>query len=307
MNKKHKKWNKDQHGSNTNESPADHSEAEADMVYTVRIQPDPADETRHTEQSTYQEQQIQATKRANLISGIAAGIAGVTLASLIIYACITYGQLGAMLESNKLTQQTLRVSQGAYVTIGRKDGVIADFVVPKNPNQNAEIVIYFQNSGHLPAKFVWGTMAAFLEAGGKKQSTGINYTHPFKGMITRTRDIKTGSIGEQGESSVIAGDSVFISTLGTISQKDLVEMPANNMGNLILGMFAYCDELGTYSVRSFGLRYRSNAPSSSLSFDLAEDSNFPILPLPKSTATTEYLPPCETANEREQNQQKKPN
>lgn len=208
---------------------------------------------------------------------------------------VMQNQWRAMIDSNNLTRQSLKVSQGAHVTIGRKDGVVADFVVPKDPTRNAEIVIYFQNSGHMPAKFVWGTLAPYLAAGSMKKSSGINYTHPFKGFITRTRDIKTGSIGERGESYVIAGDSVFVATLGTISQKDLADLPADKMGLLILGMFEYCDALGDVSERTFALRYRSDVPSSSLSFDLAQESAMPMLPLPSSTATTEYLPPCETS------------
>jgi hypothetical protein len=55
-----------------------------------------------------------------------------------------------------------------------------------------------------------------------------------------------------------------------------------------------------------GLRYRSNAPVTNLSFDLANEgrSVLDMMPLPKSTPTTEYLAPCETSAEREQNQKK---
>jgi len=78
------------------------------------------------------------------------------------------------------------------------------------------------------------------------------------------------------------------------------------MGALIVGMFEYCDELGTHSSREFGRRYRSNAPVTNLSFDLANEgrSVLDMMPLPKSTPTTEYLAPCETSAEREQNQKK---
>jgi hypothetical protein len=224
---------------------------------------------------------------------------------LLIYTVVTYYTLQTIKEGNRLTMESLQLSQRAYVTLGRKDGTVADFVIPKEPSQNAEIVIYFQNSGHLPAKFAWGTMAGFLAAGSNKQATGIIYTHPYKGLPNRTRDKKTGAVGEGGAAdAIIAGDSVFVSTLGTISQKNLADLSPNNMGALIMGMFEYCDELGNHSIRSFGLTYRSNAPSTNLSFGLATDNPFPILPLPESTATTEYLFPCETSAERKRNQGK---
>jgi hypothetical protein len=223
-------------------------------------------------------------------------------AIILAYALVTYYTWKTIKESNRLSVESLQLTQRAVVTIGRSDGTVADFVIPRDPEQNAEIVVYFQNSGHLPAKFAWGTMVGFLAAGGTKKSTGITYTHPFKGLPARTRDTKNGSAGEHGAADgIIAGGSIFVSTLGTISQRDLAELRPSNMGTLILGMFEYCDELGTHSSREFGLRYRSNAPVSNLSFDLANEGSsvLDMMPLPKSTATTEYLPPCETATERE--------
>lgn len=82
--------------------------------------------------------------------------------------------------------------------------------------------------------------------------------------------------------------------MGKISRKDLADLPANDPGLLITGMYEYCDELGTHFVRIFDLRYRNNAPTSSLSFDLADDADSGIGSVPEDTATTEYFPPCET-------------
>ena len=70
-------------------------------------------------------------------------------------------------------------------------------------------------------------------------------------------------------------------------------------------MYEYCDELGTHFVRTFDLRYRNNAPTSSLSFDLADDADSGIGSVPEDTATTEYFPPCETIKERERNKERK--
>jgi len=221
----------------------------------------------------------------------------VTALATIVIAVLTYYYATYSKKQWQITSDTLQISQRAYVTIGRKDGVIADFIVPKDEKQNAEIVIYFQNTGHLPAKFAWGTMVPYLVQTNKP--SGITYTHPFTGFPTRTRDKKTGVKGEQGASSTIPGDSVFVSTLGQISLKALAELPTNNVGLLIIGMYAYCDELGNYSSRMFGLRYRSAAASSSLSFDLASDvESSPTFHLPEPTATTEYLFPCKTFNEK---------
>jgi hypothetical protein len=214
--------------------------------------------------------------------------------------CQTKKAAEAAKSAADTARDTLKVSEGAYVTIGRKDGVVADFVVPKDSKQNAEIVIYFRNSGRLPAKFAWGTMEPLLAGGGKNKATGINLVHPYKGFPIRTRDRKTGSVGEQGGSTIIAGDSTLVSRLGTISQKDLAELPVNDAALLIPGVFGYCDELGNYSVQTFGLRYKSNAPQSSLNFDLSYESPIPtnFISLPPPTATIEYFSLCETFSER---------
>jgi hypothetical protein len=236
-------------------------------------------------------------------SGAVTALATLVIGGLTFwYVIYSKEQSKAMKESNGISQSALNISQRAVVTIGNKDGVVADFVIPKDPTQNAEIVMYFQNSGHLPATFSWGTMAGFLGEGSKK-SSGINYTHPFHGLSYRSRDKKTGSIGTSGESSIIAGDSVFRATLGSISQKDLAVLPKNDPSLAIIGMYEYCDEFsGNSEKRNFGLRYRNNAPTGSLSFDLAMDTLMGVLPPPKATSTTEYLPPCETLAERERNQ-----
>ena len=224
---------------------------------------------------------------------------------LVIYTGVTVFLWSESRKANGLARESIQIAQRAYVTVGRKDGVVADFVIPKDAKQNAEIIIYFQNSGRLPAKFTWQTMGNFLIHGEGAKHTGITYIHRKMGGLFKTRDKKSGGISaEEGETSVIAGDSVFVSTLGIISQKDLAELPTNEVGLLIPGMFEYCDELGNHILKYFILDYRSNAPSSSLSFILVNETTLPTPALPKSTATTEYLPSCETSAEQEQGQKK---
>ena len=111
----------------------------------------------------------------------------VTALATVAIVMLTFVYVKYSKKQWETMQDTLQVSQRAYVTIGRKDGVVADFVVPKDPNQNAELLIYFQNSGRLPAKFSWGTMVSFLGQGSKKKS-GIILTHPYNGLSPRTRD-----------------------------------------------------------------------------------------------------------------------
>lgn len=218
-----------------------------------------------------------------------------TLISVTIYAGLTLWQACLIRESNRTSHEAFQISQRSSITVGRKDGVVAEIVVPKDVQQNAEIIIYFQNTGHLPAKFVWGTIVPFLAKGTTTKNSGINYVHPFPGFMWRRRN--HGSIGESGESTVIAGESVLAATLGTIPQSELQKFPSENLGLMIVGMFEYCDEIGTHAIRNFGITYRSNAPNPELSFALAQDTAFPIAPLPKPDARGEPLPPCKTPDE----------
>jgi hypothetical protein len=138
-----------------------------------------------------------------------------------------------------------------------------------------------------------------MAEGSKGTSSRINFSHPYQGLAARERSKKiNGGIGEKGESSLIAGDSVFVSTLGTVSQTNLAQLAPNNIGLLILGSYQYCDELGTLVSRTFGLRYTSHTPTTALSFDLAMESGWLPFRLPDSTAEIEYLPPCETISEK---------
>jgi len=222
----------------------------------------------------------------------------VAMATVVI-AWLTIAYSSYAEKQWQVAQETLSVSQRAYVTIGRQDGIVADFDIPKDPKQDAEVVIYFQNNGHVPAKFKWGTTIDLLGIGSTKHS-GIKMTHAFAGIPPRIRDKQYKSISQQGEISTIPSGSVFIATLGTITQKDLADLPANDPSLVILGTYEYCDELGTHLKRNFVLRYRNSAPISSRSFDLATEFAVPVSPLPRETDTQEYLPPCETLAEHEQ-------
>jgi hypothetical protein len=89
----------------------------------------------------------------------------------------------------------------------------------------------------------------------------------------------------EGESSIIAGDSILVSTLGTISQSDLEELPHNIQNFVFNGFYEYCDQLGNWSTHYFGMRYRSNAPSSNLGFELVSDNVFPNAHCPRKRKT----------------------
>jgi hypothetical protein len=62
----------------------------------------------------------------------------------------------AAMHANVIATNYLIQTEKANVTVGKPDGVAAEFVMPNDPRQKAQLMVYFQNSGRSPAKFNWG-------------------------------------------------------------------------------------------------------------------------------------------------------
>ncbi len=187
-------------------------------------------------------------------------------------------------------KNTLTTSQGAYVTMGRKDGVVAEFVTSKDhPDENVPLIVYFQNIGHIQARFAWDTSD---RKDGILESFGINRFTTGLGRNT----LRPNTLGKNGEfyessSEVIAGDSVRKKELAYISQSDLEKLSKKIVGFYIDGYYAYCDRLGTWSTHQFTLNYHTDIPNE-LRWDLISDIEIPNIPIPKSTGSKSYFPPC---------------
>lgn len=82
------------------------------------------------------------------------GIAVLVAIGLLYF---NFRQARATERANENARTALTVSEQASVTIGRPDGTVAEIVWPKEPKDKAGILVYFQNTGHLPAKFNWGS------------------------------------------------------------------------------------------------------------------------------------------------------
>lgn len=169
------------------------------------------------------------------------------------------GQLPALKLAAKASQNaaniasdTLQISQGAYVSMGRKDGVIAEFRKSKDPKLRDGMVIYFQNSGHLPAKFNWGLSNWFT----RSPLIVLPGAKPFAPMM-KTRDKKTGAVEETGSTDGnIGGDSIREVAVGSLPPSFVDSLFNENKLFEVNGTYEYCDELGTYSCKLFALAYQ---------------------------------------------------
>ncbi len=170
----------------------------------------------------------------------------------VIVAVIYGRQLGQMLEANKLAQKTFEVSQQASVTLGRKDGVVAEFRNARNPNVQDGLVLYFQNSGHMPAKLKWGINEWLTES----PPTLLPGANKFRPMM-RTRNKKTGDISEDWSTDgSIGGDAVREVAVGYLPPGFVDSLSKANKSFKVNGTFEYCDELGRYACRNFSLAYQ---------------------------------------------------
>jgi hypothetical protein len=222
-------------------------------------------------------------------------IEAIGICFLVIYTAVTIFLWCESRKANRIAQSAFSVSQRAYVTIGRNDGVVADFIVPSDPSKNAEMVNYFQNTGHIPAKFGWGVMSGFTSS----KDSGIAFSHRWTAPFGRTFDKKQKAISETGDSTIIASNSIYVATMGVISQKDLNNLPNTSPGMFILGTYQYCDELGNQDMREFSMSYRTGAPSSALSFSLGNDTSWLTVLADAQRRTPDALFPCQTITEKQ--------
>ena len=149
--RKKKKHHHQQDSSEHNHSPSNEVKCEANMLYSVRIEPHPDQKKRDASDEEYRSKQLDSAKRLNLVSGIGTGIALLALVAVVWYACITNRQLGVMLDSNKISRAANIVGQRAFVFIP------TDFqVIGGQDSKTKEKVWMFtfrmENSGNTPAR-----------------------------------------------------------------------------------------------------------------------------------------------------------
>ena len=171
---------------------------------------------------------------------------------------------------------------------------MANFVASEAGNATG-LVIYFQNSGHLPAKLSWGPLMTAIVPpipGFAPQSQ-----HRWIPM-TRTRNKKDGSIGEgSGGAVTIGGDSLYVA--------DVMELPKERVSQLsqearifqTTAAYEYCDELGTSVCKQFSIYYQGIPYQS---FRLLDEMDCPpLLRQPEHRdPNLEYLPACKSLGEQ---------
>jgi hypothetical protein len=210
--------------------------------------------------------------------------------------------------ANVNAQKALTISEQAHVTIGRPDGVVADIVMSKD---TAGIIVYFQNNGHLPAKFNWGNSSkiiAFLPEDPSAFTEEIIDKHFGKGKefdtdnwwqpMWRAKNRKSGAISWSG-TKMIGGNSLYAGTLWEIPRERTIQMQKWNRPFTVNGTFESCDSFHNYTCRNFTLFYRREPYNRFMLVSEDECLGFQKIIL-HPDPELDYMPACSTESEREE-------
>ncbi len=207
--------------------------------------------------------------------------------------------------ANKNAQAALTISQQAYVTVGRQDGTVAEVIMPNKTTAKAAILVYFQNSGHLPAKFNWGsdsTLIALLptDASAVREPYGSQWSefdtdHAFAPMWRARNRKRPSSFGWSG-TITIAGNSSHQGILWELPKERMLQLMNWDRPFNPGGKFEYCDGFGHRVCRRFSLRY-AGKPYNRLFLISADECAQWEMQVLNPDPTFEYLNPCELERE----------
>jgi hypothetical protein len=239
----------------------------------------------------------------------------IALGLLIVNICqsrSTEKAAGAAQTANENAQKALVVTQQANVTIGRADGTVAEILWPKGKTGKAGLMVYFQNSGHLPAKFNWGSVSPVIAVlpsfdnpeNGKKDIV-FQTDHWFDPMWRVVH--KDGSVNWSGTIE-IAGNSSYQGLLWELPKermKQLIDLDAkigpDQRPFMTNGRFEYCDGFGNRVCRDFDLRYQGEPYNR---FALANEDECPKWEMQghreKHGDLSEFRSPCTLPESREE-------
>ena len=234
---------------------------------------------------------------------------GIAILVTIGLLYFNFRQARATEQANKNTLTALTVSEQAHVTIGRPDGVAADIIMPTGSNNKAGILVYFQNTGHLPAKFNWGQDSPIIEVmpqnpnirtgdWGPGPDITFQTDHSFRPMWRAKSRKNAQSFGLSGTVE-IAGNSTYQGVLWELPKERILQLMNWDRPFAPNGTFDYCDGFGDHVCRNFTLRYAGDPYNR---FFLANEDECPVweMQVLNPDPNLEYLSPCEVQEGREE-------
>jgi hypothetical protein len=219
--------------------------------------------------------------------------------ALVVTAIVTNIQT---CEALRESRSSFQIAQQPYVSLGRKDGTLAEFVEPKDPKsgQRGGLKIYFQNGGQSPALtpnvgFLMGIILTY-QNGKWETPIAVKSIQVFNNL-TRSTDNK-GGFSESAGSGSIPPQSEYVAFVPELLTEDQLNlMHAGNSTLNFEGEIQYCDEFGHYYCRQFTLFFQG--PPIDAFSEINEMNCANMYGYPPRRADQIYLPPCEQPKERE--------
>jgi len=176
-------------------------------------------------------------------------------AGLLIFSAIAAA--GIILQAIYLdqtlneTRADFKAAQRAYVNLGSRNGVLAEFDPKATTNGKPIVVIHFTNGGQSTARHL--SIEAFTN---KRSTFSFSHRHRFRGSMGDTFTVGGGGEGDlaaQAERTEYIFDASQLWTFDelkvTDTQKAFFE---------IHGEIAYCDIFGVFHCEPFSLWYNAS-------------------------------------------------
>jgi hypothetical protein len=168
---------------------------------------------------------------------------------LFCYTTFAFFQVRAMHTANEEARTSFAVSQQPYVSLGDKDGTIAEFIEPKSSDEKVSVRIYFQNGGPSPALTPNVMIFPPIIIPSDMKIFGLP-TKPSQHLL-RYKDSGGSQLEGSGVGS-IPPQSVYVFVIPDLLTSDQAESVKDGTAAMrIEGWMEYCDNLGEYSCRDF--------------------------------------------------------
>ncbi len=165
-------------------------------------------------------------------------VACVGLAVLVVYTTFAGCQSRELVQANKTNLEAFTASQRPIVSLGRKDGIIAEFVEPdKDSSENVGLKVYFYNGGQSPALTpnVGILINMVLNSAGLPPMAFQQHQDSFSNLVRYGSRDGTSS-GGGGSPASIAPQSEFVHYVpDRFSRAQLEEIRKGNKAPMIMG------------------------------------------------------------------------
>jgi hypothetical protein len=213
---------------------------------------------------------------------------------------VTWYQACSTKDALKETRKEFEVIQRPLVSLGRKDGTVAEFVEPKDSSQPVSIRLYVQNGGQASALIPnIGILSATLVGPASGRPEGMSITKPQFRTFKPLLRFREGLVMNQsnGTGGPIPPQAEYVYVVPDLLSKAQVDSIRGGQSSLLLsGELEYCDDFGRYSCRLFQLNF--DGPPINAFSEVSEDDCALLYSYPPPAPGRTYLLPCEQPEER---------